>query len=150
MEAPPLDGAPDHHRAVSTRRANSAQCSLAHSTARATREKAPGKPQRPGRGEQAGPRWRYADGPSRNDSRIRRPSPCPHRTPRPTHIGSFRTYRARAIADINDNPRAFLPQMQLRVLGQGGVRFPRASPGQFFKACAASGGPRNFDAETPR
>ena len=60
MEAPPLDGAPDHHRAVSTRRANSAQCSLAHSTARATREKAPGKPQRPGRGEQAGPRWRYA------------------------------------------------------------------------------------------
>ena len=48
-----------------------------------------------------------------------------------SHLGSFRTYRGRTIADINANPQSNFPPIRLGVLA--GRRWPpQAPPGPSF------------------
>lgn len=50
-----------------------------------------------------------------------------------SHLGSFRTYRGRAIADINGNPQSISPKASSGYL-PGGLG-PPAPPGPSFQIC---------------
>jgi hypothetical protein len=73
-----------------------------------------------------------------------------HRTLRAplSHLGSFRTYRGRTIADINGNPQSNFPPIRLGVLA--GRRWPpKLRPAHLFQICginmAASGAEHDAD-----
>ena len=51
-----------------------------------------------------------------------------------SHLGSFRTYRGRAIADINGNPQSISPQSGSGYL-PGGDGLPKLRPAHLFQIC---------------